>query len=105
MTAEIIVGIFSLGGALIGGLCSIVATSIGNKRTQIKADLADLADQVISYWNLENEYVEAFHDLDPEKRASKTIKEDFREIVQSKGLERPKMTHNTALSIKKRWHV
>lgn len=58
MKESIITGVFTLIGAIIGGLL----TYFGNKRLvkfeEAKKDIINLSNQVISYWHLEKEYYE-----------------------------------------------
>ncbi len=96
-------GIFAIGGTVLGGVFTLLATRIGTDWSRAKETINDLSDQVIAYWNLEKEYQAEMSALDPQKRSEKTIMEDMRARVQGRGYERPTMTENEVLHIKKKW--
>ena len=102
---EIIVGIFTVIGAIIGGFFSILSQIIINNKNKKKERFLELADQVRAYYNLEKEYIDFLSINDPNKRAPMTIKKDFREIVQSKIGIRPEITENMSEKIKKEWNI
>lgn len=96
-------GIFAIGGTVLGGIFTLLATRMGKDWHRAKETIQDLSDQVISYWNLEKEYQVEMSRLDPEQRAEKTIMEDMRARIQDQGYERPTMTENEVMRIKKKW--
>ena len=101
MKPEIISGIFSLTGVLIGSITSIIGIYISNRINRKKQIISDALDQIIGYWNLEEEMAQYISRLEKKGRAVKTVKEDFREkIYNSKGI-RPTMTESTANRLKK----
>ena len=101
MNNEIISGIFSLCGVLIGSLMSIAGIVISNRLQRKRQAISDTLDQIAGYWNLEEQMARHISKLEKNKRAVKTIKEDFRELIyEAKGI-RPTMTEHEANRLKK----
>jgi|GEM_PF-3250497 len=101
MSNVLISGIFSLTGVLVGSITSIVGIIISNRLHRRKQLIADTFDQIIGYWNLEEEMARHIAVLEENSRAVKTIKEDFRDIIyNTKGI-RPTMTEREANRLRK----
>ena len=100
MENNIVNGILNLSGVLIGSLISILAIVISNRSIKKRNAFIDICDQVGAYWNLEEEVAIYISKMEKEKRAPKTIKEDFRKIIEEKKGIRPTMTEREANKIK-----
>ena len=105
MSDEIVIGLFTLTGtivgALLGGFFSVRSAKIGYKKERMEKDIKDLANQVKSYWFLEKEYLSQIKKYSNIPEA--TIMTNAREIVKNKGNEYPKMTANQADSILRKY--
>ena len=105
MSEQIVIGLFTLAGAitggLIGGFFSVKAAKVGYKKVKMEKDIKDLANQVKSYWLLEKEYLSQLKVC--LSKPEKTIMENARQIVANKGNEYPKMTASEADSILRKY--
>ena len=101
MNDSLINGIFSLGGVFIGSVMSLVGIVISNRLQRRRQVFTDTLDQIVGYWNLEEEMARHIAKLEGKKRAVKTIKEDFRERIYDEKGNRPTMTENEANRLKK----
>ncbi len=105
MKTEVIVGIFSISGTLIGGLLSILGTRINIRKKEMKEDIAELTDQINSYWYLETLYAEEYIKATNSKKSVKSIKTQFRKKIQTAGHGRPTLTALEAQELKKKWRT
>jgi ABC-type uncharacterized transport system ATPase subunit len=104
MTTELVVGLFAVLGAVVGGLFTYLAARVGHDWDTVKNDVARLCDQVIAYHTLEELYKDELARLDPSRGKPKTVQQEMRESVQGKsGVVRPTMTANEARKLKDRW--
>ena len=98
MDAQIIIGLFTIGGTLVGGLIgglfSVKAAKIGYKKESMEKDIRKVANQVKSYWLLEKEYLSQLSKAVgiPEE----TLKRQTRKIVENNGNDYPNMTAGEA---------
>lgn len=105
MEKEIIIGTFTLLGAIIGGIIggffSLKSAKIGYKREKMEKDIRLLANQVKSYWFLEKQYISHISALTGDNQQS--IMTQTRKIVEENGNEYPRMTANDANSILRKY--
>ena len=94
MSEPIITGIFTLSGALLGGIISYLGSRNERKIELLKSRVNLLSKQVISYWNLEKLYSDEIGQL--LSRPSKTVLQEYRDKIESMDLERPTMTEKEA---------
>lgn len=99
---NILSGLFSLAGMVIGGLFSLIPVLIANKNNQKNEAINDLCDQVGAYWNLEDLMAEKLTEID--NRSARTIKDEFRTMVSDEKGTRPIMTQNEANRIRKKFN-
>ena len=101
MDAQIIIGLFTIGGTLVGGLIgglfSVKAAKIGYKKESMEKDIRKVANQVKSYWLLEKEYLSQLSEAVgiPED----TLMKQKRKIVENKGNDYANMTGGEANTI------
>ena len=103
MQTEIVVGVFTLGGAVIGGLFTYLSARISHNWTRAKTDSERLTKQVEGYHTLEGFYKEDMAKLDPGHRQPKTILQEMRDRVEESGCARPTMTANDARKLRDSW--
>lgn len=101
MSDAVINGVFSIIGVSIGSLLSLLAVVISNRRNFKKEKVQELLDEVIGYWNLEEEMAKEISRLNDGKKAVSTIKTDFRNIVYGNKGIRPAMTETEANKLKR----
>ncbi len=105
MNEQVIIGLFTLGGTiaggLIGGLFSVRAAKIGYKKEKMQKNIRDLANQVKSYWLLEREYLSYIGKLI--NGPTSQIRTDLRTKVENEGNEYPKMSAKEAMDILKKY--
>jgi len=105
MDVQVLIGVFTLGGAiaggLIGGIFSVRAARIGFKKEKMEKDIRTLANQVKSYWFLEKEYLSKISSLS--NTSEDTIMRNARKNVENNGNEYPKMTAKEAMDILKQY--
>ena len=98
MNEIIINGIFTLCGAMIGTLGTGFFMYMQNKTDKesemLRKDLVRTANQVKSYWNLENLYCEALSKAIDKK--TQPLKIEFRDKVEELNYDRPDMTERDA---------
>lgn len=103
MNEQVIIGLFTIGGVivggLIGGLFSVKAAKISFKKEQMMKDIRTLSNQVKSYWFLEKEYLSKISKLSNNTPPEETVKKSTRKIVAEKGNHYPKMTAMEAQDI------
>jgi hypothetical protein len=96
MGENLIIGIFTCAGTIVGAVISAVITSIASKKERnlikLKSKAERLGSQVISYWNLEKKYCEEVGSLT--SKTPLTVMKEFRLKVKNDEYERPKMTEN-----------
>lgn len=97
MNEAIITGIFTLLGAISGGLITYLTTRNVKEIKTLKSQVNHLSKQVISYWNVEKLYSDEISKL--LTKPAKTVLQEYREKIQSMGLERPYMTEVEAKKI------
>ncbi len=97
MSDSIITGVFTLSGALLGGLITYLAARDTKKIIELRKQINILSRQIISYWNLEKIYSENLSNLT--NKSSVTILKEYRDEVVSMDLDRPSMTANEAIKI------
>lgn len=97
MNEVIIAGIFGVIGAFVGGGLSYLASRRQYKYDSIKKKTTKLAEQIKSYWNLENLYCEELAKITGKN--STTVKIEFRDKIVSQNLARPIMTETQANKI------
>lgn len=106
MNEQIIIGIFTLGGAIIGGVIggvfSLMSARVGYKKDTMEKDIRLLANQVKSYWHLEKEYIAQIEKLGTKPK--ETIMRDTRKIIENNGYGYPNMTANGADSILRKYN-
>lgn len=90
-------------GGLIGGWYSLKAAKVGFKKETMEKEIRKLGNQVISYWNLEKEYLSQINGLDPKNTPEITIMKNTRKVVVEKGYVKPDMTENEARDILKKY--
>lgn len=107
MTEQVLVGLFTLGGALIGGLIgglfSVRAAKIGFKKETMVKEIIKLANQVKSYWFLEKEYLSQIIKLNNNTVPEGTVMIKTRKIVEDNGNVYPDMTAKEAMDILKEY--
>lgn len=98
MSEQVLIGLFTLAGAIAGGLItgwfSLKSSKIGFEKEKMEKDIRKLANQVISYWFLEKEYITQIRALDPNNTPELTIMRNTRKVVNGKGHGKPNMTEN-----------
>jgi len=96
MNEIIITGIFICIATILGAVCTIAATFYTNKKDKerkiLKEYVEEFADQLISYWKLEDMYADALSKYTSKK--PKTQKEDMRDAIVEDGYTRPKQNNN-----------
>jgi hypothetical protein len=97
MSEPIITGVFTLLGALLGGIISYLGSRNERKIELLKSRVNLLSKQVISYWNLEKLYSDEIGQL--LSRPSRTVLQEYRDKIESMDLERPTMTEKEAKRI------
>lgn len=97
MSEPIITGVFTLLGALLGGIISYLGSRNERKIELLKSRVNLLSKQVISYWNLEKLYSDEIGQL--LSRPSKTVLQEYRDKIESMDLERPTMIEKEAKRI------
>jgi hypothetical protein len=97
MNESIINGIFALSGTLLGSLISYLISKDTKETKTLKSEVNILSKQVISYWNLEKLYSDEISKL--LSKPVRTILQEYREKIESIGLERPTMTEKEAKRI------
>lgn len=106
MNDQIIIGVFTLGGAIIGGVIggvfSLMSAKVGFKKDTMEKDIRILANQVKSYWHLEKEYIAQIEKLSAKPK--ETIMRENRKIIKNKGYGYPNMTANEADSILRKYN-
>jgi uncharacterized membrane protein len=104
MSSEVVAGLFALAGALLGGLISYATTRIDRRWGHAERQIAQLCDQVASFYQLEQLYKDELARLDPAGRSAKTILEEMRaKVAQSGEFERPQLTSLAASKIRREW--
>ena len=101
MNNEVIIGLFTLGGAAIGGLCAIIASKIDSDTEKMKRDIRVLSSQVKSYWLLEKEYLSQISSLTGTPQ--ETLMKSSRKTVENNGNDYPCMTAKEANDILKKY--
>ena len=98
MDAQIIIGLFTIGGTLVGGLIgglfSVKAAKIGYKKESMEKDIRKLANQVKSYWLLEKEYLSQLSKA--VGKSEEVLMRQTRKIVENNGNDYPNMTAGEA---------
>ena len=108
MDKELWVGIFTVVGAIVGGILgggsTILAARVGQKWEEAKKDIVHLCDQVAAYHKLEDVYANEIARLEPTRGKSNTIKKEMRSVVEASfDVVYPKMTADQAQNSKARW--
>ena len=87
MDAQIIIGLFTIGGTLVGGLIgglfSVKAAKIGYKKESMEKDIRKVANQVKSYWLLEKEYLSQLSKA--VGKSEEALMRQTRKIVENNG--------------------
>lgn len=101
MDAQIIIGLFTIGGTLVGGLIgglfSVKAAKIGYKKESMEKDIRKVANQVKSYWLLEKEYLSQLSKA--VGKSEEALMRQTRKIVENNGNDYPNMTAADANTI------
>ena len=97
MSEPLVTGIFTLLGALLGGIISYLGSRNERKIESLKSKVNLLSKQVISYWHLEKLYSDEIGEL--LSRPSRTVLQEYRDKIESMDLERPTMTEKEAKRI------
>lgn len=97
MSEPIITGLFTLSGTLLGGLISYLIARNTKEIRALKSQVNILSNQVISYWNIEELYSQEIGKLT--SKAQKTVKQEYREKIETMDLDRPIMTEKEARKI------
>ena len=101
MDEQIIIGLFTLGGSLVGGLIgglfSVKAAKIGYKKESMERDIRKVANQVKSYWLLEKEYLSQLSKA--VGKSEEVLMRQTRKIVENNGNDYPNMTAADANTI------
>ena len=101
MDEQIIIGLFTIGGTLVGGLIgglfSVKAAKIGYKKESMEKDIRKLANQVKSYWLLEKEYLSQLSKA--VGKSEEALMRQTRKIVENNGNDYPNMTAADANTI------
>lgn len=97
MSESIINGVFALTGTFIGGLISYFIARNAKDFKTLKSQANIMANQIISYWNLERLYSEEMSKLI--NKPAKTILQEFREKIEEMNIDRPTMTEKEARKI------
>lgn len=99
MTPELLLLVGTLGGSIIGAVGAMLSAMITSKRALKREALAELCDQVESYYYLAVAMSEALYG-NGENGSSKTILRNFRDTVQNERGIRPDMTPSTAKKLR-----
>ena len=101
MDEQIIIGLFTIGGTLVGGLIgglfSVKAAKIGYKKESMEKDIRKVANQVKSYWLLEKEYLSQLSKA--VGKSEEVLMRQTRKIVENNGNDYPNMTAADANTI------
>ena len=101
MDEQIIIGLFTIGGTLVGGLIgglfSVKAAKIGYKKESMERDIRKVANQVKSYWLLEKEYLSQLSKA--VGKSEEVLMRQTRKIVENNGNDYPNMTAADANTI------
>ena len=101
MDEQIIIGLFTIGGTLVGGLIgglfSVKAAKIGYKKESMEKDIRKVANQVKSYWLLEKEYLSQLSKA--VGKSEEALMRQTRKIVENNGNDYPNMTAADANTI------
>jgi hypothetical protein len=98
------IALLSFAGAAVGGLFTLASARVGHRWERARRDATSLADQVRAFYALEQEYMVALHEADPELGAPRTIQIQMRDRVMTQpGFCRPDMTSSEAARIADRY--
>ena len=109
MDQQIVAGLFTLAGALLGGVITLATVRLDRRWGRAKKNIADLCQQVSAFYQLEQLYKEEVATLransDGSKPSAKTVMEEMRGRVQElEGQVRPTMTSRAADEIRRHWN-
>jgi len=83
-----LVGVFSVASAAVGGLLSAFATWVSHRNREMKRSLKVAQTQHLAFHELENLYIGELASQG-DTRPARTIKIEMRDRVQANGLPRP----------------
>lgn len=105
METALINGLFLILGTVITSCVTLLNNHISKKKKNIAKQVSYLCRQAISYYEIEELYVQEISRLrnmfNEKYAAPKTIKDSFREKIRDAGLESIDITANRAQSILK----
>ncbi len=90
-------------GGLIGGWYSLKAAKVGFKKETMKKKIKDYANLLISYQQLEKEYLSEISKLNNNTPHPKKVKENVRKAVKEKGFVYPKISENEVKEVLKKY--
>lgn len=107
MTEQIIGGVFTLGGVIIGALLNGLFQYLEVRRENAKKQVVSLCDQVISFYTLEKKYIDEVVKLRAEKgikATEKGVMDEFRHLIyEEEACQRIHQNITTAEKLKDRY--
>lgn len=103
MENEVLVGLFTIGGASVSGFFTFMAARQNQRWERARSDLNKLCDQVAAYHRLEELYKEQAAQLSVGQATAQTIQKEMRSRVEDETSIRPAMTALEARKLKERW--
>ena len=96
-----VAGLYAIGGALAGGMATLLASWINMRWGKARKAIGVLAGQVASYHRLERIYLRQLSQCTG--TAEQTLQRSARSEVEREGYERPHLSETDAKSLLRKW--
>jgi hypothetical protein len=100
---EVLIGIFTIGGATVSGFFTFMASRQNQRWERVRRDISRLCDQVAAYHRLEELYKEQVAQLKVDQATAQTVQREMRSSVEDEISVRPSMTALEARKLKEKW--